>query len=271
MRVHHLSCGTMCPVGGQALSGIRALCCHVLLVESDDGLVLVDTGFGTADLTDPGRRLGRAFAATMGVERNVELSAWAQVEKLGFRETDVRHVVLTHLDLDHAGGLGDFPRARVHLTVEEHDAAAARASLRERLRYRPAQWAHGPDWAPHVASGESWMGFASVAPIPGLGDELLIVPLHGHTRGHAAIAVRDGAGWLLHCGDAYFHHDEMGGDERRCPRAFDLYQKGLAMDRAAWRRNQMRLRALQRERADEVRLFCAHDPEELERFAVGGR
>ncbi|MFD0510570.1 MBL fold metallo-hydrolase [Streptomyces aureus] len=31
---------------------------------------------------------------------------------LGYAVDDVRHIVLTHLDLDHAGGLPDFPRAR---------------------------------------------------------------------------------------------------------------------------------------------------------------
>jgi glyoxylase-like metal-dependent hydrolase (beta-lactamase superfamily II) len=48
MRVHHLNCGTMRPPGA-------ALVCHVLLVESDAGLVLIDTGgpapAGQPDLT----------------------------------------------------------------------------------------------------------------------------------------------------------------------------------------------------------------------------
>jgi glyoxylase-like metal-dependent hydrolase (beta-lactamase superfamily II) len=38
-----------------------------------------------------------------------------QVEKLGFRTKDVTHVVLTHCDPDHAGGLADFPHADVHV------------------------------------------------------------------------------------------------------------------------------------------------------------
>jgi hypothetical protein len=47
-----------------------------------------------------------------------------------------------------------------------------------------------------------------------------MIPLRGHTRGHAGVAIRTGEGW--------------------------------------------RLRALSRERAAEVRLFCSHDAVELE-------
>jgi glyoxylase-like metal-dependent hydrolase (beta-lactamase superfamily II) len=36
-----------------------------------------------------------------------------QVQRLGFDPRDVRHIVLTHLDFDHAGGLDDFPHATV--------------------------------------------------------------------------------------------------------------------------------------------------------------
>ncbi|WP_223281445.1 MBL fold metallo-hydrolase [Streptomyces antnestii] len=38
-------------------------------------------------------------------------TAVRQVAALGYDIEDVRHIVLTHLDLDHAGGLRDFPPA----------------------------------------------------------------------------------------------------------------------------------------------------------------
>ena len=44
MKVHHLNCGTMHPYG------VPTIVCHVLLVETDNGLVLVDTGYGVAGL-----------------------------------------------------------------------------------------------------------------------------------------------------------------------------------------------------------------------------
>ena len=51
MRVHHLNCGLMAPLGGALFDGVSAgptakLACHCLLIETGQGLVLVDTGFG---------------------------------------------------------------------------------------------------------------------------------------------------------------------------------------------------------------------------------
>ena len=48
---------------------------------------------------------------------------------LGLDPRDVRHIVVTHLDLDHAGGLADFPDAKVHLHAREHAAAMARTHV----------------------------------------------------------------------------------------------------------------------------------------------
>ena len=58
MRIHHLNCGCMCPVGGRLWDGVSRgptaqLVCHCLLVETDSGLVLVDTGFGLRDVEEP--------------------------------------------------------------------------------------------------------------------------------------------------------------------------------------------------------------------------
>jgi glyoxylase-like metal-dependent hydrolase (beta-lactamase superfamily II) len=59
-------------------------------------------------------------------------TALHQVERLRF--SGVRHVVLTHLDLDHAGGLRGFPDAQVHVLRTELEAARAARSGRERTR-----------------------------------------------------------------------------------------------------------------------------------------
>jgi hypothetical protein len=48
MKVHHLNCGTMNSPGAPVI-------CHVLLMETDNGLVLVDSGFGLQDCADPTR------------------------------------------------------------------------------------------------------------------------------------------------------------------------------------------------------------------------
>ena len=213
MRVHHLDCGTMCPRGGRLLGGhggplaTARLVAHCLLVEAGGELVLVDTGFGTEDIARP-RRLGQPFRALVRPRPRPEQAAVRQVAALGLDPRDVRHIVATHLDTDHAGGLGDFPEAEVHVFSSEL-ATAQSPPLRERGRYLQAHWAHGPRWVQHEVDGDDWFGFESVRVLPGLDAEVVLVPLLGHSAGHTGVAVRTGDGWLLHCGDAYFHHGQV--------------------------------------------------------------
>lgn len=267
LRIHHLNCGTLCPHGGRligadtSLFGPGRLVCHCLLVETRAGLVLVDTGMGSGDIANPAH-LGRAFTALTRPRLDPAETALAQVQALGYAAADVRHILVTHLDLDHAGGLPDFPRAQVHVHAGEH-AAAMQPTWRERSRYRPAHFAHDPQWVLHREDGERWHGFDAVRALPGCDDEVLLVPLHGHTRGHCGVAVRDGSGWLLHCGDAYFHHGEMQ-DPPHCPPGLRLFQNLVQVNRAARLANQQRLRALANDAAVDVRLFSAHDPAEFD-------
>src|SRR6185312_16213946 len=131
--VHHLNCATMCPIAGWLMGakGWRGLMvAHCLLVETErDGLVLVDSGFGTRDLEGK-TGLPRMFKSLVGPTLDPAEPAIAQVVALGFKPEDVRHVVVTHLDLDHAGGIADFPHAKVHLHQREHIAATTRPTRR---------------------------------------------------------------------------------------------------------------------------------------------
>jgi glyoxylase-like metal-dependent hydrolase (beta-lactamase superfamily II) len=236
--------------------------CHCLAIESEAGVILVDTGIGELDITDRSR-LGRDFIFTVGARLDPRETMRAQLLGLGLKPDDVRHIVVTHLDLDHAGGLADFPRAKVHVHEVELTAALARRTRNERRRYKPAQWAHNPDWAKLPVGGEAWRGFAGVNKLPGVAPEILLVPLYGHTRGHCGVAVRAPEGWLLHAGDAYFHYGEVA-PQPRCPPPLRLFQWLMQLDGKARLANQARLRALANDAAAEVRVFCSHDARELE-------
>jgi glyoxylase-like metal-dependent hydrolase (beta-lactamase superfamily II) len=271
VRVHHLNCGTMNPLGGRRVSGegglfrSAQLVCHCLLVELEDTLVLVDTGFGTAGVDRPRESLGGRFVR-MGRPGLVHSeTAVHQVRQLGYTPEDVRHIVLTHLDLDHAGGLLDFPWAQVHLHEAEHRAATSPSTRVERDRYRQNQWAHGPDWSTYGAEGEPWFGFDAVRELRGLPADVLLVPLHGHSRGHTGVALRTGGapGWLLHAGDAYFFRAEADPVRPRCTPALRALQSAVQTDRTARLANQERLRELKRAHGHDVTVFSAHDPVEL--------
>jgi glyoxylase-like metal-dependent hydrolase (beta-lactamase superfamily II) len=267
MRVHHLNCGSLCPRGRSLINGEGRLrergliVCHCLAIEAGDGLVLVDTGFGLEDAADPGR-LGAIYGA-MNVSPRVETTALKQLEALGFGAGDVHQIVTTHLDPDHTGGLPDFPQAEVHVLATELDAAM-HPRFRDRPRYPDFRWQHGPRWFRHEAGGDEWFGFESVRILPGAEAELLMIPLFGHSLGHTGIAIRLGDGWLLHCGDAYFHHGEVETPPN-CPPGLRFFQHLNAADGRARRANRDRLRELAARHGDEVTLLCSHDPHELVR------
>jgi glyoxylase-like metal-dependent hydrolase (beta-lactamase superfamily II) len=256
---------------GRSFGSLRGrLTCHCLLLEVGSELVLVDTGFGLRDVADPWSRLSKFFLALLRPELREEMTAIRQIERIGLNPRDVRHIVLTHLDFDHAGGLDDFPWAKVHMLKEERDSAMAQKTLLDRMRYRPAQWGTRESWSTYPArGGEPWFGFDAVRDLPGLPPEILMVPLIGHTYGHAGVAVRRESDWLLLAGDAYFYWAEMDTEDPRCTPGLRFYQRMMEKDRGRRLLNQGRLRQLRREHGAEVTILCSHDAREFE--ALAGR
>jgi glyoxylase-like metal-dependent hydrolase (beta-lactamase superfamily II) len=305
MRIHHLNCGTLRPFGRRRINGdglpfqAGRLVCHCLLIETDRRLVLVDTGFGLDDIAEGRQSLVRPFlfpnrlrgdaaqnarlkqardAYTRFLTRarfDPDETAVGQLARLGHSADGVTDIVLTHLDLDHAGGLRDFPTARVHVHQAEYAAAMSASTSLERFRYWTHQWSHGPDWVTYGSTeGDSWFGFDGVRELQDL-PELALVPLPGHTRGHAVVAVRladteprtaPPARWLLHAGDAYFFHGEVDAVAPRSTRGLAGFQARFQVDGSARHRNQDRLRALAAAHSDQIEMFCSHDPVEFERF-----
>jgi glyoxylase-like metal-dependent hydrolase (beta-lactamase superfamily II) len=200
----------------------------------------------------------RIFTFLMGVPRKVEETAAYQVKELGFAIEDVKHIVLTHLHLDHAGGLRDFPLAYVHVYKAEYEAALKPRGLIERGR-EISHWSHDPKWVLHDQPSEDFYGLESMSILDGLSPEIRLVPLTGHTRGHSGVAVATRKGWLFHCGDAAspFYRDtdpNQRADAKYMPKApiawFAERFIGLHVPR---------LRQLVLEHGDEVQLISGHD------------
>lgn len=250
----------MTPFGAR-LMGTDRLGCHCLLLETEAGLVLVDTGFGLTDVERPAPRLSRLFLALARPEFDPIDTAVEQVRELGFKPEAVKHILLTHLDFDHSGGIGDFPAATIHVLAEEAEAARHRHGFVARRRYRPAQWrAASANWREHKTR-EQWFGLDAFRPL-GVAD-LLMVRLPGHSAGHCGVAVRAEGRWLLHAGDAYFHHSEMT-EEGRTPPGLRLAQWLMEVDGHQRRLTRQLLRELAARSPDELTVVCSHDLTELQ-------
>lgn len=273
-RIWHLNCGTLHPLGGRLIrDNVRArvdgeIVCHVLVVEIADGLALVDTGLGTQDVRAGSRRLPWLFKVAMRPEAALENTAMFQVQKLGFEVSDVKHIVLTHLDVDHVGGLADFPEAEVHVSSREWEAAH-----RKRFsRYNPAQWSHLTPEKLHLHGGEAgeemvdWFGLDAWRLNEKLGKNWLLVPLPGHTEGHCGVAIETEHGWLLHAGDAYFHSASLDSEgQSRVPSGLRWFERLASVDYQQVEKSRQALQELA-SREPSIQIFSTHDPLELWEF-----
>lgn len=273
MRIHHLNCATLHPFGGHFIDrvtsglGEATLVCHCLLVETHEGLVLIDSGLGMKDVVYPQDRISGFMRQLLRPQLAAEETAARQIRALGFQTSDVRHIILTHLDFDQAGGIDDFPHAQVHVMDAELKAAHEPQDFISRQRYSAAQLTSSSYWKTYYPEGEKWFGFETVRPIDGLPPEILLVPLSGHTVGHTGVAIETDQGWLLHAGDSYFFRGELHRDYS-CPPVLRGYQKLMETHRRMRNLNLLRLKDLAHNHTSAVRIFSAHDPVEFSDFQL---
>jgi len=191
MTIHFLNCGLMRPYFPPVANGVTCF-----LVETNQGPVLVDTGFGTRDYLAPNRSM-KFFLTMMRSARDINETAFHQVQRFGYKPEDVKHIIQTHLHLDHAGGLADFPHAQVHVLKAEYDHVQLHGSW----EYHPEHWAHDPHWVLHETNEGKWYDFEAIK-LEGFEPEIWLVPLTGHTPGHMAVAIKQEQVWVMHGGDA---------------------------------------------------------------------
>lgn len=163
---------------------------RVVLVETPQARVLVESGFGH-HLTERQKRI-------YNLQRRSRLLEG--LASAGLRPADIDYVVLTHLHLDHAGGVVElddkgrwrptFPRAR-HVVQRAELAEATYPHERSRHVYSPAAW-HALEAAQlvDVVDGPSTV-------VPGLE----VFRTGGHSVGHQGIRLGQGGAVLLHLGD----------------------------------------------------------------------
>jgi glyoxylase-like metal-dependent hydrolase (beta-lactamase superfamily II) len=283
MKITSLNCGTFSPPNlsrllgssGSALSRIqpaeesrfaesfKELVTHVLLIELEKHLILIDTGVGKKQMQDLRRTLkGRLQGVLMGLRSEPEMTAAEQLKKAGYSPSDVTDVILTHLDTDHVGGLVDFPQARAHLFRTELESANAPRTRFEKLRFLRGLWQNHEHFELYDGAegkGETFHGLELI-PLRGIPEELMLLALPGHTAGHAGVYLR-GRNFLF-AGDACVNRVVLTDDYQ--PAAVRLYQYMTTTHAAAWNRS---LSALKHLCSCGVTVCCAHDREQFEQYS----
>jgi glyoxylase-like metal-dependent hydrolase (beta-lactamase superfamily II) len=203
--------------------------------------IVVDTGFDAELAERRGRKISRSVA-----------------DSLRAMDTDpakVGDVVITHLHYDHAGSIGIFPNARLHLQDREMAFATGRHMCTACIRL--------PFEADHVVAMVRAVFAERVQFHDGDGEVAPGVTLHrvgGHSDGLQVVRVETARGPVVLASDA-MHFYANGRTGNPFPIIFDLG----AMTQG-WRI------AKRLAGGDETRVVPGHDPEVRERFpAVPGQ
>lgn len=205
---------------------------YVLVAPLAGRVVLVDTGFPPEYVDDPAGAARRDELDGFGeiVQLTAENLPGAQLARAGLRPDDVTDLVVTHGDIDHVGGLHDFPHATLHVARREWEAGPPRYNG----DVRPVAW---PDQETRLVDGDEEL-------LPGV--TLLQTP--GHSPGHLSLLAR-----LPHAGPVV-----LAGDAISRPAELESGENGGASDPEEARRSARRLVELAA--GERALLVCGHDP-----------
>ncbi|WP_264792688.1 MBL fold metallo-hydrolase [Aureispira anguillae] len=246
-KIYHLNCVKIESPMGSAIG-------HCLLIQENEKLVLIDSGIGLMEFREPEKRLGKELIAITGFKFEERLTAIRQIENLGLNPQNVEHIICSHLDPDHIGGLADFPNAKVHVSNEEYESFK-----NGNERYLQQQLSHNPDLKLYESNDKEWFGLPARKVHLNLQIETYLIPLFGHTHGHCGVAIKVNNQWIFYIGDAYYLRAEL--EDKNHP--VDQLATIRAVD------NNLRLESLDKIReiiknfGDQMEYFGYHDPTEF--------
>jgi glyoxylase-like metal-dependent hydrolase (beta-lactamase superfamily II) len=217
----------------------------VFVIEHPNGLVAVDAGLHP-DLAGDSTRLGPLDGLfRVHLPADGTGTAGALLRSAGFDPNEVDQVVLTHLHFDHAGGLVEFPNARVVVQAAEW-AARNDDRMVDSGAYNPNDINHGHDRV-EISGDHDLFGDGTVTCL--LTD--------GHTAGHQSVRVRTETGTFVICGDCCYLRRTLV-DEHLPPFGVNRERQLAAV------------RRMTVEASRGATLIFGHDPEQWDVFAQHG-
>ena len=188
------------------------------------GPILVDTGLHPSIASDPEANLGRLAASFTDWTVRPGEDVASRLRAMGTDPSQVGTVILTHLHLDHASAVSEFPRATFVISSAEWEDATS-GLLPILKNYRPQQFDHAFDFRTvdyEAASINSFSTFGRSFDLFGDGS-VVLVSTPGHSAGHQSVVLKTGVGPFVIAGDAIFLEDQLEPGADLAARARDRH------------------------------------------------
>jgi glyoxylase-like metal-dependent hydrolase (beta-lactamase superfamily II) len=144
------------------------------LIETDEGIILIDTGFKTG-MSAPAKKLGAPLF--MGDKVNDYMASFAE---LGYKPEQVTKILITHKHGDHSDCISEFPNAKVYISPEDADAMKLPVGGN----------------VVRAAYNDSFKNFPRAEKII---DGLWFIEAKGHTKGNSIVILEcDGLFYMFH-------------------------------------------------------------------------
>jgi glyoxylase-like metal-dependent hydrolase (beta-lactamase superfamily II) len=216
------------------------------------GAILVDTGLHPSIATDGKENFGSLGNRTGQPTLEAGEDVPAQLRKRGLDPGELPVVVMTHLHLDHASAISEFPQST--FVVSETEWRAAAAGPRPLLNgYRRQHFDYAFDYRTvdfDRANIDSYASFGRTFDLFGDGSiRLAFTP--GHSAGHISVICRLQENDFVIGGDTTYMVAQLSGDAPLPPRPFDAHN---------FRRSLQELR-LFRTQFPDATITPGHDPD----------
>lgn len=224
-----------------------------LIKHPQEGLMLVDTGLHESHAQKRGGNFGLLLGTMVKTKAEPNRDAASQIKSLGISPDQIRHIVLTHLHLDHPSGLPAFKNnGSPFVYADERELKIARSAFGLFQGYIKAHLEGIKIKALEYPS--SAQPFDKVWDFFGDGS-VFIISTPGHSPGHASVLVNTQAGPVFLTGDAAHRRANLDegippiGDYKAAAAAIKTINQFLTEH-------------------PQVKVICSHDPDQLNKLTL---